>query len=143
MPQQRQTMVDQCPLHGENIMRRFFVMGKGFETFMENPYWRDVYESAPTEELKEYYRIRFDLSWFVMGENYHDPEAEKILEKLPLAKEDIRYIQKHAGSGMAKAYYQKFIQRLSGEYEGYSVPAAAFQVEHWNPWYNADLNPKE
>ena len=29
-------------------------MGKGFETFMENPYWRGVYESAPTEELKEY-----------------------------------------------------------------------------------------
>jgi hypothetical protein len=115
-------------------------MGKGFETFVANPYWRGVYESAPTEELKEYYRIRFDLSSFVMGENYHDPEAEQRLEKLLLTKEDIQYIQKYAGCGRAKAYYQKFIQRLSGEYEGWSFPAAAFQVELWNPWFNADLN---
>ena len=42
-------------------------MGKGFDTFMENPYWRKVYEDAPGEKLREYYKIRFDASGFVNG----------------------------------------------------------------------------
>ena len=88
-------------------------MGKGFDTFMANPYWRRVYEEAPSEELKEYYRLRFDISRFVMGEDHRDAEAEDRLEKLPLAKSDIEYIQKHAGSGMAKSYYEKFIRKLT------------------------------
>ena len=117
-------------------------MGKGFDTFMENPYWREVYESAPSERLKEYYRLRFDLSPFVMGEDYQDPEASQKLEELLLSRKDIQYIEKYAGSGMARAYYEKFIQRLTGEFEGYSFPAAAFQVEIWNPWYQADLNSR-
>ena len=141
MPLKRQTMVDPNPLYGKNHKGVIF-MGKGFDTFMKNPYWREVYESAPSERLKEYYRLRFDLSPFVMGEDYHDPKASHKLEELLLSREDIQYIQKYAGSGMAWTYYEKFIQRLTGEYEGYSFPAAAFQVEIWNPWYQADLNPR-
>ena len=118
------------------------IMSKGFETFMANPYWKEIYESAPSGQLKEYYRIRFDISPFVMGENYRNPAASQRLEELTLTKEDIQYIQKYAGSGMAKAYYQKFINKLTGEYEGCCFPAAAFQVEIWNPWYNATLNPR-
>ena len=117
-------------------------MGKGFDTFMENPYWRKMYEEAPSEELKEYYRIRFDNSGFVTGKENPDEEAEKRLEELPLSKQDIEYLKQYAGSGMARAYYRKHIERLSGEYEGWCFPAAAFQVEEWNPWYGADLNPR-
>ena len=29
-------------------------MGKGFDTFIENPYWRKIYEEAPGEYLKEH-----------------------------------------------------------------------------------------
>ena len=118
-------------------------MGKGFEVFMANPYWREVYESAPSKELKEFYRLRFEISPFVMGENYRDPTASQRLEELTLSKKDIQHIQKYTGTGMAKAYYQKFINRLTGEYEGYCFPAASFEVEIWNPWYNAELNPRE
>ena len=118
-------------------------MGKGFDTFMENPYWRKVYEEAPGEKLKEYYRIRFDLSECVTGEEVRDGEAERRLEKLPLSKRDIEYLREHAGSGMARAYYQRYIDRLSGEYEGWCFPAAAFQAEEWNPWYDAGLEPGE
>ena len=110
-------------------------MGKGFDTFMENPYWKKVYEGAPSKELKEYYRIRFDTSPFVMGEKYRDESAESRLKELPLDKNDIQYIRKYAGSGQARHYYDGAIKKLSGEYEGYSLPAEAFQVELWNPWY--------
>lgn len=113
-------------------------MGKGFDTFMENQYWREIYENAPSKELKEYYRIRFEISRFVFGEEYRDEEAEARLEELLLSKTDIENIQRFSGSGMAKQYYEKFIQRLTGEYDGYHFPAAAFQVEDWNPWYQAD-----
>ncbi len=113
-------------------------MGKGYDTFMRNPYWKNIFENAPSERLKEYYRIRFDASGFV-----HDVpiNVDEELERIPLSKEEIQYIQKFAGSGQARHYYQKFIERLSGEYEGYCFPAAAFQVELWNPYYNAETNP--
>lgn len=114
--------------------------GKGFSTFMKNPYWKNVYENAPSEELKEYYRIRFEISPFVMGDDYHDAEKEKRLKELSLSKEDIQYIQKYAGSGQARSYYEKAIQRLSGEYEGFGLPAEVFQVEIWNPWYEAEIS---
>ena len=117
-------------------------MGKGFDTFMQNPYWRRIYEEAPSEELKEYYRIRFDLSPFVMGDEYRDEDAEKRLEELPLSKSDIEYIRRFAGSGRARRYYEQFIRRLSGEYEGWCFPAAAFQAEIWNPWYDAGDDPR-
>ena len=115
-------------------------MGKGFDTFMENTYWRTIYEEAPTERLKEYYRLRFDISPFVMGEYYRDGKTEKRLKELSLSRDEIAYIQKFAGSGQAGYYYQHFIDRLSGEYEGYGFPAAAFQVEEWNPWYRPVVN---
>ena len=110
-------------------------MGKGFDEFVKNPYWKKIYENAPSKELKEYYKIRFDMSPFVVGEEFKDDAAEKRLKKILLNKEDIQYIRDNAGSGQAKHYYDGAIKKLSGEYEGYSLPAEAFQVEVWNPWY--------
>ena len=98
-------------------------MGKGFDTFLENPYWKRIYEEAPSERLKEYYRLRFDMSRFVMGENYRNETAEKELAELILYRDDIRYIQQYAGSGRARHYYEGAIQKLTGEYEGYGFPA--------------------
>ena len=117
-------------------------MGKGFDTFMENPYWRQIYEEAPSERLKEYYRLRYDLSRFVNGDEYRNEEAEEALKELILYKNDIQYIQRFSGSGMARHYCEGAIQKLSGEFECYGFPAAAFRVEEWNPWYNADLNSR-
>ena len=110
-------------------------MGKGFDIFMDNPYWRRIYENAPSEELKEYYKIRFDISPFVYGENYHDDAALARLEEILLSKSDIEYIQRFAGSGMARHFYEKFISKLTGEYEGWCFKASIFQAEIWNPWY--------
>ena len=110
-------------------------MGKGFDTFMENPYWRKQYEDAPSENLKEYYRIMFDTSGFVSGEDKHLEKWEKRLEELPLSVTDIEYLQKHAGMGMARAHYQKYIDKLNELGNKYSVPAAAFQAELRNPYY--------
>jgi len=111
---------------------------KGFSTFMNNPYWKSIYENAPSRELREFYKIRFETSPFVMGDDFHDAEKEKRMKELTLSKKDIQYIQKYAGSERAKRFYQKAIDKLSGEYDGYRLPADVFQVEIWNPWFEAE-----
>ena len=62
-------------------------MGKGFDTFMENPYWRKIYEDAPSEKLREYYKIRYDSSGFVEGKPI---DVDEQLERILLSKEEIQ-----------------------------------------------------
>lgn len=110
-------------------------MGKGFDTFMENPYWRKIYEEAPGENLKEYYRIMFDTSPFVMDSSYRDEEAEDRLGELWISQEELEYLLKHAGMAQAKAFYRKCIDTLkeSGE-EGLCVSARSLRGEIRNPY---------
>ena len=111
-------------------------MGKGFDTFMENPYWRRVYEEAPGEYLKEYYRIMFDNSPFVMGSSYRDEKAEEQLDDLWISKDELEYLLKHAGMAQAKIFYKKCIDTLkaAGKEDLY-VSAKCLRVEIRNPWY--------
>ncbi len=57
-----------------------------FDLFMNNPYWRGVYEDAPSDTLKEYYRRSFEESgsWILgMDIPIYDTKVE-------LTKEDLR-----------------------------------------------------
>ncbi len=111
-------------------------MGKGFDTFMGNPYWRRIYEEAPGENLKEYYRIMFDISPFVMGSSYRGEKAEICLDELWISQEELEYLLKHATLAQAKAFYRKCINTLkeAGE-EGLCVSARCLMGEIRNPWY--------
>ncbi len=113
-------------------------MGKGFEVFMENPYWRKIYDEAPSEYLKEYYLIMFDTSPFVMGDDYIDEEVEVKLRNLWLSKDEIRYLRDHAGIAQAKGFYQKCIDRLDKSEENLSISASIFRGEMRNPWYEPE-----
>ena len=111
-------------------------MGKGFDTFMENPYWRKIYDEAPSEYLKEYYRIMFDTSPFVMGDDYIDEEAEAKLEDLWISKEELEYLKEHAGIAQAKIYYQKCIDKLNeADEEDLYILATCLKCEIRNPWH--------
>ena len=111
-------------------------MGKGFETFMENPYWSKIYEEAPGENLREYYRIMFDISPFVMGSNHRDEKAEARLGELWISVDELEYLHKHAGTGPAKIFYKKCIDTLkASDEEGLCVSAACLRGEIRNPWY--------
>ena len=37
----------------------------GFDAFMDNPYWKRIYEEAPSDELRAYYKIMFNTSTFL------------------------------------------------------------------------------
>ena len=111
-------------------------MGKGFDTFMENPYWRKIYEEAPSEYLKQYYRIMFDTSPFVLGDDYIDEEAEARLNELWISKEELEYLKEYSGITQAKVFYQRCIDKLDeADEEDLCVSAACLKGEIRNPWY--------
>lgn len=111
-------------------------MGKGFDTFMANPYWRKIYEQAPGEHLKEYYRIMFDTSPFVTGDGDPDEAAGARLKELWINAEELAYLRDHAGMPQAKAFYQRCIDTLAAaEEEGLCVAASCLKGEIRNPWY--------
>ena len=112
-------------------------MGRGFDTFMENPYWRRIYEEAPGENLKEYYRIMFDISPFVIEDNSNDKTAETQLDDLWISRDELEYLLKHANTAQAKLFYKKCIETLNeADEEGLCVSAACLRGEIRNPWYN-------
>ena len=113
-------------------------MGKGFDTFMENPYWKGIYENAPSNNLKRYFQIRFDHSGFVKDALRQGSAAEKELQEIPLTKEDVQYIQSITRIGNARMFYKVFIDKLTGEHEGKCVRASLFQIEEWNPYYRQE-----
>ena len=119
-------------------------MGKGFDTFMENPYWRRIYEEAPGKNLKEYYRIMFDISPFIMGSNYKDEETEAKLDGLWISQDELDYLLQHASMAQAKIFYRKCISTLkeAGE-EGLCVSARCLRGEIRNPWYIPQEQNKE
>lgn len=103
---------------------------------MANPYWRKIYEQAPGEYLKEYYRIMFDTSPFVAGDADCDEEADARLKELWINAEELAYLRDHAGMTQAKAFYQKCIDTLAAaQEEGLCVSAACLKGEIRNPWY--------
>ena len=109
-------------------------MGKGFDTFMKNPYWREIYENAPSDNLKKHYKLMFDHNSFV-SEGEMGEEILEILRNLCLTREDIMYLLEHAGMNVAKIHYSKLIEGLDKEPEGTYVAAIACCGEIRNPWY--------
>lgn len=117
-------------------------MGKGFDTFMENPYWRRIYSQAPGEDLKEYFRIMFDTSPYIVKTDFKDEKAEARLKELWISKEELEYLKKHAGSAQAKGFYQKCIEMLKeADEEGLCISASCLKCELRNPWFQPAKKP--
>ena len=85
-------------------------MGRGFDTFMENPYYREQYENAPTDSLKQYFRLTWDKNPFVVGTDYDSSKEDAILSKTKFTKEEVEYLAKYAVGGQMKAFYKKWLK---------------------------------
>lgn len=84
-------------------------MGKGFDTFMQNPYYKEQYDNAPSEALKRYFELTWDRSKWVMGEDYDGEKEAEELRKLNLMKSDVEYLAQFAVGGPQKAAYKKWL----------------------------------
>ena len=115
---------------------------KNFDCFMANPYWKSVYEDAPSDECKEYFRIMFEYFSFETDETDEEgiSGADDRLMELMLSREDAEYIMKCAGSAMAKFYYRKTITWLFDGEKADTVSASMFKGEIRNPNYSIHLN---
>ena len=70
-------------------------MGKRFDLFMKNPWWKKLYDEAPSDECREYLRRSFESS------------TVKYERPLQLAKQDYQYLYDHAEGG----YYRAALKR--------------------------------
>ena len=84
-------------------------MAKGFDLFMQNPYYREQYENAPSKELKRYLQLEWDSSPFAMGEDYDSSKEDEEMKNLKLSKSDVEYLAKYAVGGAEKAYFKKWL----------------------------------
>ena len=88
-------------------------MGKGFDVFMKNPYWKKQYEEAPTKRVKEYLRCVFETSPFVAGRN-PDVKLQKKAKELcaSFEKKEVEYLAKYAVGGAEKLHYKKWLEKF-------------------------------
>lgn len=86
-------------------------MGKGFDLFMRNPYYRQMYENAPTERLKQCLKREWDESPFVTGD-VSALEAVEPTTSTKLDKNEVEYLAKFAVGGAEKAFYKKWLSQF-------------------------------
>ena len=118
---------------------------KNFDKFMGNPYWKSVYEKAPSNECKEYYRIMFEYFSFEADEKDEEGSrsANERLMELMLSKEDAEYIREHAGSPLANHHYREIITWLFDREGADTVSASMFKGEIRNPGYAVITEEKD
>ncbi|MCR4578278.1 MAG: hypothetical protein K5784_10280 [Clostridiales bacterium] len=77
-------------------------MSGQFDLFMRNPYYREMYENAPTEKLKRHFRRAWGDPTYVAEEN----------EDTHLSKPEVEYLAEYAVGGMEKAFFRKWLARF-------------------------------
>ena len=110
---------------------------KIFDYFMEKPYWKSLYENAPSKECREYYRIMFESFSFNTDEKDEEgiKGADERLKELMLTREDAEYIMDHAGGSIARHQYGITIRWLFDDEKADTVSASMFKGEIRNPDY--------
>ena len=108
---------------------------KAFDYFMENPYWKTLYEKAPSDECREYYRIMFEYFSFETDEEDEEgiKDANERLKELMLTREDAEYIKERTENPMAKHHYREIIGWLYVREKADTVSASLFKGEIRNP----------
>ena len=79
--------------------------------WLENPYWREYYEKAPSEKCREVIALEF---------LYSELEEDEVLEQLDEAEKELSlddwlYLYKHCGNSPEKKRIHDRIVELGGE----------------------------
>lgn len=78
---------------------------KTIESFLENPFWAEYYDAAPSG-AKEIIALGFYMSSSEMAHN--DPEAQSVLEECreTLEKKDIAYLAENSPNPYERSFYR-------------------------------------
>jgi len=84
-----------------------------FDTYMKNPAWRTEYESAPSQECKDYLKYTYYDSKFFNPEKNADRLSELKAEyESKLSVEDWEYLKSKAGNSPFVGYADRKIKEL-------------------------------
>ena len=86
---------------------------KAVESFLENPFWAEYYDAAPSG-AKEVIALGFYMSSSERAHN--DPEAQSVLEECreALEKEDIAYLAQNSPNPYERTFYRKMLCGIRG-----------------------------
>lgn len=87
-------------------------MGNGFDEFMKNPYYKGMYENAPTEKLKRYFELSWDTSSAVIDDDHDTRKEDEEIRSLHLSREEVEYLASFAVGGAEKAAYRKWLAQF-------------------------------
>ena len=84
---------------------------KALEQFLKNDYWKEYYDTAPSDECREYIKREF------VGSIYPDAGEEGNARALEptLSADDWRHLLKYAGNNMFRPYCKKKIAELESK----------------------------
>ena len=79
---------------------------EAIERFLENPFWADYYDAAPSG-AKEIIALGFYMSSSERAHN--DPRAQSVLEecRAALEREDVAYLAQNSPNPYERAFYRK------------------------------------
>lgn len=83
---------------------------RGFDTFMKNPSWKEIYDNAPTDLLKEYYRFKFDTHPDYFDELDDDNDAKLNEFKRKFTNVEWQYLLDTTDNIVAKIYYKRMMR---------------------------------
>ena len=95
-------------------MVRQSAIDNALSVYLQNPYWKEVYDAAPSEESKRHCALTFYNSWY-MGSKDGIAEQKRIEKKLTL--EDWKYLLKYTANNPFRTKCKENIERLEKEQE--------------------------
>ena len=104
--------------------------------YMENPYWRKYYETAPSEVCKEFVTMEFYYSV------HQTPEAEGVLCDMEdeLGLVDWKHLLKYCGNNPRKVFIKKVIDAFI-THDFYGLERADWAL--LNPCYQETVSEKK
>ena len=93
-------------------MVRQSAIDNALSIYLQNPYWKRVYDEAPSKESRRHCALDFYNSWY-FGSKDGIAEQHRIEKNLTL--EDWKYLMKYAGNSPFRLKCKENIERLSKE----------------------------
>lgn len=81
------------------------------KSFMKNPFWRKLYNEAPSDVCMRYMEFTFYHS--LNDDDSYRPDMEKVKDRMDI--KDWEYAGKHFGNNMYRTYCNKRIEALKAK----------------------------
>lgn len=85
---------------------------KAVEEFRKNPYWREYYDNAPTENCKRYVALEFYQSEYL---DLQATQQERRALREAMTLQDFEHLYEYVGHNPLKGLYRGKIVALGGK----------------------------